>query len=222
MISVDKVKTQLEFLANDNSNTGRFSIDNLNSVFSLVQLNIVRELRKQYEKNIIIADNIADLKVLKKFQLDSQGRITKPDDYLFFSANRVKVWYKDSQGNQKVALSPVKLLRDDELADRLGSQLNPVNINYPVCVDYGSYIQFYPTKASHIEMSYIKNPDAPVWAFTEVNGRPVYNESNSTDFSLPPDMEGTVVYKCLEHLGINVKEQFTVQAGQIKAQQQNV
>ena len=222
MVDVNNVYKRVKFLSNDNSNTGKFTVDNLNGVFDLVQKNIIRDLRRQFEKNIIISDNIADLKVLKKFQLDSQGRVTKPSDYLFFSANRIKFWYKDSKGNQKVATKPVTLLRDDQVGDRLNSLLNPVTIDYPVFVDYGDYLQFFPSNASQIELVYIKNPASPVWSFTETNGRPVYDSATSVNFSLPPDMEGEVVYRVLQHLGINTKEAELVQIGQIKEKEQDV
>lgn len=221
MISVDKVRSRVKFLANDGSNTGRFTVDNLNGVFDLVQKNIIRDLRRQFEKNIIISDNIADLKVIKKVQLDTEGRVTKPSDYLFFSANRITFWYKDLKGTQRVAVKPVTLLRDDQVGDRLNSLLNPVTIDYPVFVDYGNYLQFFPQDITHVELVYIKLPASPVWGFTEVNGRPVYDESSSVDFNLPPDMEGEVIYRCLQHLGINVKEGDLFQIGMAKEQQQD-
>ncbi len=222
MIDVNTVYQKGKFLANDTGNTGKFTVTDWNNVFDLVQKDIIRDLREKFEKNIIISDNIADLKVVKKVQADSEGRVSKPDDYLFFSANRITFWYKDLKGKQQVAVKPVTLLRDDQLGDRLNSLLNPVTTDYPVLVDYGSNLQFFPSSISHVELVYIKLPKSPVWAFTEVNGRPVYDESNSTNFTLPPDMEGDVIGRVLRYLATNTKEANLFQAGQIMEEKQNV
>ena len=53
-------------------------------------------------------------------------------------------------------------------------------------------------------MSYLKLPDDPVWAFNEVNDKPVFNPSASVDFTTTHLSLNALAMMILAHLGINL------------------
>lgn len=210
MINVDLVYKLTHRLLNDNQITDRYPVEDWNRYAILAQLEIVRKLRGLFESTSIISDNIAELKVKKQFNL-TDGKLTKPDDYLYFSAPLTRVWYKDGQGVQRTSQRPVDLVTDNELGDRLNSQFDAPSYQYPIVVDISDYLQFYPTDLTQAELMYIRVPKEPKWAYTDVDGEAVYDPVNSVDFELPQDMTDLLVVTICEYMGVNVKRGDMVQ-----------
>lgn len=210
MINVDLAYKITNRLLNDNQITDRYPIADWERYAKLAQLEIVRRLRKAFEAGTTNNDNIAELKVKKQFNL-TNGVLTKPSDYLYFSAPLTRVWYKDGQGIQRTSQRPVDLVTDNELGDRLNSQFDAPSYEYPIVTNYQNFLQFYPLDLTQAELMYIRKPVDPLWAFTVVDGEPVYNAANSVDFELPEDMLDELVMTICEYMGVNVKRADMVQ-----------
>jgi len=219
MINVDLVYKISNRLLNDNQITDRFPPQDWNRYATLAQLEALNDLRKAFESSSMNTDNIAELKVKKQFNLVG-GRLTKPDDYLFFSAPLTRVWYIDSQGVQRSSQRSVDLVTDNELGDRLNSQFDAPTYEYPIVQDIENFLQFYPEDLSMADLMYIREPKNPVWAYTEVDGEPVYDEANSVHFELPVNMTGEIVYRIMQYMGVNVRSADAVQYAIGKEQQQ--
>lgn len=215
MINVDLAYKLTNRLLNDNQITDRYPVEDWNRYAIMAQLEIVRKLRSAFESSSINSDNIAELKVKKTFLL-TNGALTKPDDYLYFSAPLTRVWYKDGQGIQRTSQKPVDLVTDNELGDRLNSQFDYPSTDYPIVVDYRGSLQFYPLDLTQADLMYIRKPVDPVWAYTDVDGEPVYDEANSVDFELPSDMLDLLVISICEYMGVNVKRGDIVQYAMTK------
>jgi len=68
-------------------------------------------------------------------------------------------------------------------------------------------IKVYPsTITSGVTSTYIRKPAAVDWAYTEVDGIPLYNANNSTNFELHDSEETMLVIKILAYSGIIVRE----------------
>jgi len=219
MIDVDLAYKISNRLLNDNQITDRFPPEDWNRYAELAQLEVLNFLRKSFEANTMNTDNIAELKVKKSFNL-SNGKLIKPVDYLFFSAPLTRVWYKDSQGNQKSSQRSVDLVTDNELGDRLNSQFDNPTHEYPIVHDTENVLQFYPEDLSMAELMYIRRPVAPKWAYTEVDGEAVYDEANSVNFELPVNLTGEVIYRIMQYMGINVRSSDVTQYAMAKEQVQ--
>lgn len=105
----------------------------------------------------------------------------------------------------------VKRLTHSQLSYRRNSSLVPPTADYPVCVFYKTYVQFYPTDITNVKMVYLKKPVAPVYAYTIVSGRPVYDDANSIDIEWNEVDAGKIATKALKILGINLDDQLLVQ-----------
>ena len=57
-----------------------------------------------------------------------------------------------------------------------------------------------------ITINYIRKPDEVKWAYTVVQGTPIYNGTNSVNFELHPSDEVELVVKILELAGIAIKD----------------
>jgi hypothetical protein len=218
MINIDLAYKISNRLLNDNQITDRFPPEDWNRYATLAQLEALNALRKAFESSSINTDNIAELKVRKQFILDN-GRLTKPDDYLFFSAPLTRVWYKDGQGIQRTSLRPVDFVTDNELGDRLNSQFDKPTYEYPIVQDISGYLQFYPEDLTMADLMYIREPREPKWAYTEVDGEAVYDPINSVDFELPINMTGEIIYRIMQYMGVNVRSADAVQYAISKEQQ---
>jgi hypothetical protein len=91
---------------------------------------------------------------------------------------------------------------------KLANPLTPPTLQYPCCVLENDYIQFYPNSSiTGVTMTYLKYPIQPVYAYTIVNGRYVYNDSASVDVEWRITDINKVTIRALEYLGITLSDQ---------------
>tara|TARA_R100001594_G_scaffold128128_1_gene166245 strand:+ start:298 stop:1020 length:723 start_codon:yes stop_codon:yes gene_type:complete len=57
-----------------------------------------------------------------------------------------------------------------------------------------------------VSCDFIRRPSVVNWNYTEINGTPLYNQSNSTDFELHPSEEIRLVMKILLLAGVTINE----------------
>jgi hypothetical protein len=71
-------------------------------------------------------------------------------------------------------------------------------------------------RTTNVLIDYVKTPgygvDAVNWAYTEINGSPLYNSTNSKDFQLHVSEQVELVNKILVLAGIAIKDPSTYQA----------
>jgi len=204
MIDVDLVYRLTHQIANDNQITDRFPVSDWNRYARMSIISVLKDLRAIFELNTVNTDNISGLKVKVNLNVVN-GKLTKPSDYLYLSAPLTRIWYKDSQGIQRTSKRPVEVITDNELGDRLSSQFNSPTLDYPIITDYGNEFEFYPNDVSQVTLAYIRMPKDPIWAFTVVDGEPVYDPNNSQDFELSADLLPEIVKKICEYMGVSIK-----------------
>lgn len=102
------------------------------------------------------------------------------------------------------------------LAKRLSNNLVPPTVNYPICVFYQTYIQFYPINITNVKFSYLKKPIQPVYATTILNGREVYDDINSVDVEWNEVDIVKVTTRAMSVLGINLEDMKLVEWSEMK------
>ena len=101
----------------------------------------------------------------------------------------------------------VQLLRDDEIATYLDSTIVYPSVSYPKCSLFGSYLQIWPKKGlQQVTLTYLRQPNEVLWAFTTQNGRPVYDAANSVDIDAPDKAFNRIAMNVLSFLGISIRE----------------
>jgi len=70
-----------------------------------------------------------------------------------------------------------------------------------------------PTEATNIVIDYFQRPKDPDWAYVVINEKPLYNSNLTTNFSLHPAEEETIVSKILGLCGVIIDKQQLIQIG---------
>jgi hypothetical protein len=63
-----------------------------------------------------------------------------------------------------------------------------------------------------VTLTYFRNPNTAKWAFDEVNGRPVYNESDSENIDAPKSAFNDIAMLALGFMGVKIRDAELVQA----------
>lgn len=110
---------------------------------------------------------------------------------------------------------------EDERADRLNSQINPVTVTSPIGeITAPRYIRLYPTSGYNGTVTYLRRPVAPVFAYTIISGRViVYNQAASTQLEWRDTECVPVLLKSLSSVGINLSDQEVSGFAQMKTQE---
>ena len=93
-------------------------------------------------------------------------------------------------------------------------QLAPLTkptLSRPVYVNNTSSLNIYPSAITFIDMSYVKKPTTPNWAYVVVNDKTLYNANISVDFELHSSEESELVYRILAYAGVSIKKPELIQ-----------
>lgn len=165
-----------------------------------------------------ISDDLRFLMTSKTFNL-SNGQLFIPDGisvkdinstvapkYLHFSSLRYN-HITQSGGVITQKEVDIRPLKDTEIGSATGSHIAPPTTRFPVCAFYDTYIQIYPKSLQRANLTYLKVPTTPKWAYTnDNNGRPVYDSANSVDIDAPDDMINDIATRLLSYLGISIRD----------------
>lgn len=116
----------------------------------------------------------------------------------------------------------VKMVNEDELSNRLNSQIDPVIASAPVGeVSQLRKIQLYPKVNSYTgSVSYMRKPLKPVYGYSVVGGRTiVYDPATSTQLEWRESDINMVLLKALSSIGINLSDGEISQFAEVKSQQ---
>lgn len=115
--------------------------------------------------------------------------------------------------NKTPASGKINKVDLDELPDYMKSTIDAPTLSNPIYVELPDSFVTYPT-LSVAYLTYYQQPATVVWAYTLVNGRPVYDSVNSVDFS----WDGTEIYRLvsriLTYMGLSIRDTELTQAAQ--------
>jgi len=181
-----------------------YTIPELESVLDYGQMSVFDDFYQKYATSQRIKDALAPFKSVYNFTTLTSGYVIVPDeDYIkfldlqiYFNISDRRVYY------------PVKLVNEDERADRLNSQIDPVTITSPIGEQTAAKtFRLYPTYAYNGNVTYLRRPVKPVFGYSVISSRViVYNAGTSTQLEWGQDMINTILIKALKSVGINIKE----------------
>jgi hypothetical protein len=146
----------------------------------------------------------------------ANGIVTLPSDYLRF----LSVWYTGyDNATQRTKLKGIEVVNDDELAERLESQLIPVSATTPVAQWIGQgKIQLWPKTASVGEVWYLKKPNKPVFGYTRTQRVITYDPATSVQLEWDEANINKVIFKTLSLLGVNLSDDKLMEYSNLKDQ----
>ena len=114
----------------------------------------------------------------------------------------------------------VEILKEDEIAARLNSQVNAPSGNYPIAEEIEKGVFYiYPSQAHAGEVRYLRRPVKPVFGYTQAGRVITYNAGTSTQIDWSEKFHNKILFKALELAGINLDNSMLIQSGaQVVAQ----
>lgn len=116
---------------------------------------------------------------------------------------------------------PVELPNEDERADRLNSQVDPVTATSPIGEMIGKgQIQLYPEVQYNGKITFLRKPVKPYFAYTLISGRVIsYDPVNSVQLEWAENWQNEVLVRALSSVGINIGVAEVVQWAESNIQQ---
>jgi hypothetical protein len=142
------------------------------------------------------------------------GLITLPAGYMHL-INLYTTTFNSQLGRN--VYSGVQMLSEEELVERLESQVIPVTPEDPVGIMLSqNRIQLYPATTATGQVNYFTRPVKPVFAYTQVGRVITYNQAGSTQM-LWKDMDiNNIISTALSYFGLNFSSQEVMQFAELK------
>jgi len=173
-----------------------------NNLCEVEQLNIIKRSVKNKGNEIysIINDEISHIKEKTIINV-SGGDFDKPTDLLYLlgleSLNII---------DGITTTYDIDVISTNEFNYRKQSSIVNADISFPIANSFASSWAVLPDTISQVNCTYLKIPPKPVWEYTIINSRKVYDAGSSTDFTLPESMITEIAMGILQQMGINVRE----------------
>lgn len=217
MINVNEVYTTVQDLANKEQK-GFIQPSRFNRLASQAVSHIFNRKFKGYQSTQEISDDLRPFIKLLELDVAVDGYVNYPEDYVNLSSIR---YVKVTQSDGQVVKSPIEIepKDDNELGYILNSRIVMPTKDFPVAFFYDNGIRVFPNDLQRVELTYLRQPTTPLWAFTTVNNRPVYNADDSVDFEFGYSMFSEVVVEILSYIGVTLREAEVTQYAQVKSQE---
>lgn len=147
----------------------------------------------------------------------ANGIITLPDDYMHLIA--LKTTRFNATLGRNVTI-PVQVLAEDELIERLESQVLPVSLSDPICVmNAAKKIQLFPETPQTGMVYYFKRPKAPKFAYTQSGRVITYNSGSSDQLEWNEADVNNIISQALSYVGLNIQSQEVIAFAENKLRQ---
>lgn len=116
--------------------------------------------------------------------------------------------------------SGVQVLNEEELIERLESQIIPVSSGDPVAImNKQNKIQLFPPTGATGGVYYFRRPLKPVFAYTQSGRTVTYDDANSVDLEWKDIDVNNIISIALSYFGIHMSAMEVIQFAQAKTQE---
>lgn len=129
------------------------------------------------------------------------GAFPMPQDYVQIAGCRYKYFENNIQKQVEV-----QQLTAGQLGTVLNSELMYPDLKHPKMIELNGYFKVYPDTLPQVEFDYYRLPIPPVWNFTLVNNRPVFDPNTSVNFDFPDENKNILTFIVGNLLGISIKD----------------
>lgn len=213
-MDINATRTLLRLIANKEQ-SGDFTTTQFNLAAERAQIEfIVHEYRK-WQQTQEITDALSYLLNTTLFNVSSDGTLSFPNDYMHISSMR-HIYYP--AGSNEAIEVEVKEVDNGAWGQRYASSLRKPTHRFPIYTQYDGFMQFLPKNIGAVKFDYIRVPKKPIWNFTIVNNREVFNPVGSQDFELPDQTHNMICWFICSMLGINISFPTLIQYAEGKIQ----
>ncbi len=112
------------------------------------------------------------------------------------------------------SMKRIERIDDLTLSSRLSSVIDPIGDGFRDCyVESETGWTIYPSTLTSVLATYYTLPTEAVWAYTTVNGRPVYDPVNSVDLQWDALSAKKIMGRALDYMGFSFTARDIVEAG---------
>jgi hypothetical protein len=128
------------------------------------------------------------------------GYANYPADYLH--GMDMKSYYVRNNGQG--IFVPVRESTQKDFGTVEASLLLLPTARFPKYSEYSDHIEFLPRNLGTARFSYFSRPAKPIWAYTTLNNRPVYDPVNSVQFEESEYSMNRIIPEILSYYGVNL------------------
>jgi len=144
------------------------------------------------------------------------GVVTLPNDYMHL-IGLYTTQYVGTLGRNVV--NPVQVLAEDELIERLESQILPVGLFDPICImNADKKIQLFPEQAQSGKVYYFKRPAVPKFSYTQSGRTVTYDANTSVQLEWNEADINNVIMQALSYYGLNLQANEVIQFAELQKQ----
>lgn len=202
MLNINDFKLYTEYLSNKVQVGNTLTIPQFNQ---LCFQSVMQVFEKDYQTFLMTEELSEFLRIYLKNQVSSvpaTGILPYPADYQHITS--IRKYYVNAKGVGKML--QVEEIKNVEWGFIQMSSLREPTLRFPKYNEFDGVIRFLPMNLGIIEIDYIKTPDQPVWGYTTVSGRPVYDPLTSTNFEFQDYSTNIVAAVFLSLVGVNLKD----------------
>jgi hypothetical protein len=204
-----------------NKYTGNFyPPDELDLVVDRGQMALYTDYQPKYATSQRIKDAMAPFRRVWSFTPSDtvSGVIPVPSNLSYLNLLSITVSYTISD---RTIYAPVQMVNEDEIANRLNSQIDPVTVTSPIGEQLSpGFFRLYPLSGYTGNIVFLRRPIKPVFVYTTISERViVYDDAASTQLEWAETEMDSLLLKSLSTLGINLTDQEITQYAEVKNQQ---
>jgi len=182
------------------------------------QMSLYSDLKGRYATSQYVKDALSPFRDSYNFTTAVSGYVIVPSSTNYLDLLDIQIYF---QVSDRTIYYPVKLVNEDERAERLNSQLDPVTATSPIGEQVAPRtFLLYPTHVYNGNVTFLRRPVKPVFGYTLISERViVYDPNTSVQLEWRETELNLIVLKSLQTLGINLSETELAEWANVKSQQ---
>ncbi len=202
MVNINTFKLFCEFLQNKVQEGASVTVPQFNSAANRAQMQLYERDYQTFLKTKEVSEFLKVFLSNTVFTVPVNGEHSYPSDYQHLTS--LRKYYVNAKNVGRMI--EIEEISNVEWGFSQISQLQEPTLRFPKYNEYSSVIRFIPRNIGTVEVDYFKTPVEPLWAFTIVNGRPVYDPVNSVNFEWFSYNFNEIAGIYLSLIGINLRE----------------
>ncbi len=219
MANINNFREFVFYVMNKNQVGNSLTIPEFNSICNRSQMQVFEKDRAIFVTKQEVSDFLGLFLKNKTTSVPASGVFPYPSDLEHIAS--IRSYYVRPEGKSvEILVQPVK---NRDWGEVSSSQLQTPTKRFPKYTEFGEEFRFLPMNIGIVMIDYFKTPVAPVWGYTIVNGRPVYDSASSVDFEWSDFAFNNVAANFLSLVGCNLKDTMLEQfAEQYKSETNSV
>lgn len=180
--------------------------EELDEIYNLGQLDLINEYMDEYALTGKIHNALQPFKKNYIFTNTTSvnGFVDLPSDYLMALLSYTQTY---NNNTQRIEYGEIRFHNEDSWVNAINSQLRPATKKLPAAKIIGGEIELFPKEVNAGILNYIRKPNAPVYAYSQVGRAVTYNANTSVQLEWSDLYITKVIMKALAYQSINLNEQ---------------